>query len=684
MIARLSTSLIFLFSLLLSLLPSTHAAASDFSCDGTNRLNQYNLDLPGTVEQPFLRITPTSCDHFGNSVKADLKDSATTDAPVLGTISPTNDLMHVHWKSGGNVSGLTLDGQAVDQDKDVELWRFFSPSQTTYTIKYQHATAGTRQFTFQLMNNQEDFVTTSFTVSTPAPVLTTVTPNTTNLGGGTVVIAGDNFTAASAVQFDGVDAVSFTVDSPTQITAVVPPRNTPGGVSVSVTNPGSTTAKTGLFSYTAGTAGITGITPSSGPNTGGTAVTITGTNLTGATDVKIGGTSATSIVVVSDTEITAVTPAGPLGAADVEVTVPAGVQVATGIFTYVESTEKTQRIIASYLQDRATNLLNTRPDITNFLYTDIAGGPLGNLQLNAGSQDFNLTFTSSLGRIMRATQSEPDAEGQLSSTNGYDNRELAGEGKRDYDLWVQIHGAKTRTTEANSTLWVGQFGGHKFLDENTLVGAMVQLDWADQTQRTTTGSVDGLGWMVGPYFAAKMPDQSLAFDAFATWGRSDNNVSPDGTYTDKFETERWMANAKLSGVFEANGWTIQPAIEVSYFKETQFSYIDSQNSTIPEQSISMGELRFGPSISKQWELEDGTIIRPSVGVTGVWNFAVDREGLFPASGQTSNDIRARFEVGLTIAREDEWSLDVSGFYDGVGTDGFESYGGKLRLSVPLP
>ena len=231
---------------------------------------------------------------------------------------------------------------------------------------------------------------------------------------------------------------------------------------------------------------------------------------------------------------------------------------------------------------------------------------------------------------------------------------------------------------------MGQFGGHKFLDENTLVGAMVQLDWADQTQRTTTGSVDGLGWMVGPYFAAKMPDQSLAFDAFATWGRSDNNVSPDGTYTDKFETERWMANAKLSGVFEANGWTIQPAIEVSYFKETQFSYIDSQNSTIPEQSISMGELRFGPSISKQWELEDGTIIRPSVGVTGVWNFAVDREGLFPASGQTSNDMRARFEVGLAIAREDEWSLDVSGFYDGVGTDGFESYGGKLRLNVPLP
>ena len=90
------------------------------------------------------------------------------------------------------------------------------------------------------------------------------------------------------------------------------------------------------------------------------------------------------------------------------------------------------------------------------------------------------------------------------------------------------------------------------------------------------------------------------------------------------------------------------------------------------------------TISKQWTLDDGTIVRPSVGVAGVWNFAVNKEGLFPSSGQSSNDLRARFEVGLTIGREDDWSLNVSGFYDGVGTAGFESYGGKLRLSVPLP
>ena len=251
-------------------------------------------------------------------------------------------------------------------------------------------------------------------------------------------------------------------------------------------------------------------------------------------------------------------------------------------------------------------------------------------------------------------------------------------------MWVQIYGAKSQTNDANSHLWVGHFGGHVFLDSNSLVGAMVQFDWAEQTQRRDTGKVDGFGWMVGPYLAVKHPDQSLAFDAFVTWGYSDNDVSPEDTYTDQFTTERWMANAKLSGVFSSNGWTIQPAVEVSYFQETQFTYTDSLGGSVPEQSLSMGELRFGPTISHTWELDNGLVIRPSFGASGVWNFAVNKEGMFPTSGLSSNKLRARFNAGLSITKRDDWSLNLSGFYDGVGTNGFDAYGGSLRLTVPLP
>lgn len=79
---------------------------------------------------------------------------------------------------------------------------------------------------------------------------------------------------------------------------------------------------------------ISGVAPSTGLTTGGTAVTITGTGFTGATAVTFGGTAATSFTVVSDTQITATTPAGTAGAVAVAVTNADGTDTEAGAFEY--------------------------------------------------------------------------------------------------------------------------------------------------------------------------------------------------------------------------------------------------------------------------------------------------------------------------------------------------------------
>lgn len=67
---------------------------------------------------------------------------------------------------------------------------------------------------------------------------------------------------------------------------------------------------------------LTSVSPATGVATGGTALTLTGTDfVTGAT-VTVGGVAATSVVFVNSTSLTCVSPAGPLGAADVVVTNP--------------------------------------------------------------------------------------------------------------------------------------------------------------------------------------------------------------------------------------------------------------------------------------------------------------------------------------------------------------------------
>lgn len=80
---------------------------------------------------------------------------------------------------------------------------------------------------------------------------------------------------------------------------------------------------------------VTSCTPDSGSTAGGTPVTIAGQYFTGATGVTFGGDAATSVSVVSDTEITCVTPAHAAGAVDVVVTTSAGSGTLTNGFTYI-------------------------------------------------------------------------------------------------------------------------------------------------------------------------------------------------------------------------------------------------------------------------------------------------------------------------------------------------------------
>ena len=99
-----------------------------------------------------------------------------------------------------------------------------------------------------------------------------------------------------------------------------------GTVDVTVTTPGGTSATSPAdqFTYTVAAAPtVTGLSPTSGPTAGGTLVTITGTSFTGATAVDFGTTAATNVTVVSDTTITADSPAGT-GTVDVTVTTPGG------------------------------------------------------------------------------------------------------------------------------------------------------------------------------------------------------------------------------------------------------------------------------------------------------------------------------------------------------------------------
>ncbi|MEU1438788.1 IPT/TIG domain-containing protein [Streptomyces sp. NPDC005775] len=152
------------------------------------------------------------------------------------------------------------------------------------------------------------------------PVLTGGGPAQGPATGGVVVtLTGSDLLNASAVRFGSTNAASFTVVSATQITATAPPGT--GSSPITVITPGGTSNPV-AFTYVAAPT-VTALAPTTGPTSAGTVVTLTGTNLATASAVTFGGT-AVSFTVASDTQITAIAPAGPPGPVAVSVTTAGG------------------------------------------------------------------------------------------------------------------------------------------------------------------------------------------------------------------------------------------------------------------------------------------------------------------------------------------------------------------------
>ncbi len=154
----------------------------------------------------------------------------------------------------------------------------------------------------------------------PIPTVTGVSPNLGSAAGGaTVTITGSNFTGATAVKFGAAESTSFTVNSPTSITALAPAGT--GTVQVTVVTPNgiSPTGPADEYTYQQKPT-VTKLSTKSGPAGGGTTVTITGTEFTDASEVSFGETSASSFTVNSPTSITAVSQPHAAGTVNVTVT----------------------------------------------------------------------------------------------------------------------------------------------------------------------------------------------------------------------------------------------------------------------------------------------------------------------------------------------------------------------------
>ncbi|MFF7234638.1 IPT/TIG domain-containing protein [Streptomyces sioyaensis] len=232
--------------------------------------------------------------------------------PVLSSASPNSGST-----AGGTTVTLTGTGLA-----NAGVVRFGGTAATSFHVvsdtlitAVAPAGSGTVQVTVTTPGGTSNGVSYTYAVT---PTLTAVNPNQgPTSGGNTVTLTGINLTGTTAVAFGTTPAASFTVVSPTQITAVAPAA-VAGVVGITVTALGGTSTLPNAYFFVNAPV-LTAVAPLSGPLSGGNSVTLFGSSLVEATAVRFGSTAATSFTVVSDTQITAVVPAGVAGSVQVTV-----------------------------------------------------------------------------------------------------------------------------------------------------------------------------------------------------------------------------------------------------------------------------------------------------------------------------------------------------------------------------
>ena len=283
-----------------------------------------------------------------SSCPADLNGDGEVDSSDLGSFllaygpCPEPTISAVTPNTGATTGGraITITGTNLTGATSVQVGSGSATSvvvvnDTTVTAVTPSGSLGAKNVTVTSTGGTATLVG-AFTYVIPSAIYG-VSPNTGPTQGGTVItITGKNLTGATSVQVGSGYATSVLVVNSTTLTAVTP-SGTLGTKNITVTTAGGTITLVGAFTYVIPTT-ISAVSPNAGPIYGGTAITITGKNLTAALSVQVGSGYATSVFVVNDTTLIAVTPSGTASESAQNITVFTEVGSVTlyGSFYYVD------------------------------------------------------------------------------------------------------------------------------------------------------------------------------------------------------------------------------------------------------------------------------------------------------------------------------------------------------------
>jgi len=357
-----------------------------------------------------------------------------------------------------------------------------------------------------------------------------------------------------------------------------------------------------------------------------------------------------------------------------------------------------------FLDRRIQLLITEEPDRPGLirrqpgrLYNQGTGVELSAYSASGGSR---LEFASSLGGIAQAMAYAND---QKLEAAGIETEIGPAPGRSGVDFWVEgnytFYDFEARNAGSNGEFGVIYFGADMLLTPDIMVGALVQYDWITDRSNVMNSRVSGNGWMAGPYFSARL-SPNLYFDVRAAWGQSNNDIRSStvttaifplgggttvttGIATGSYDTERWLVRGNLTGNWQRGDWRFTPSVSATYLEERQESFTTSIGSLVAGRTYQAGRVTFGPEIARRSITAGGTMVEPYVALDGIWNFIDNGTMVVGQTIVAPDEFHGRVEGGVLISAVSGRAVRLTGSYNGIGGGGFQSYGGRLWVNIPL-
>lgn len=226
----------------------------------------------------------------------------------------------------------------------------------------------------------------------------------------------------------------------------------------------------------------------------------------------------------------------------------------------------------------------------------------------------------------------------------------------------------TGATSGDSHYAFGTIGSHRTVNENLILGVMLQFD--SYKQSVGPADAEGVGWLVGPYFAAQLANQPLFFEGRLLYGKADNKLSPFGGSSDQFDSARILAQFKMQGEFSHKGTQFIPSLKASYTSDKQETYTDGLGNVIQSQTTGLGEVGLGMDFVMPLKSTRADITLNG-GLSGIWSHS---ETTGSSSAQDTDGLRAQIRFGADYLAPNGGLLSIGAFHDGLGQSTYESYG----------